>query len=267
MHLLDEILQAKEAEVKAMKKAAFRALPLPRGTFRLREALGRAALAPSGRRRLGLIAEFKRRSPVKGPTTETPDLPKALQAYNQCADAISILADETFFGAEPRDLETAASQSPIPILAKDFVIAEAQLDAFRFRGASAALLIVGILGKRHLQGLYDHSVELGLDALVETHSPEEFQAALDVGAQIIGVNNRDLRTFQVDLATTPRVLDSAKASDLRGKIIVSESGYSSVDDLHRAYADPRVDAVLVGTSLMKNPKLAFEFRKHFGGKP
>ena len=263
MRLLDEILRAKELEVKAMKKAAFRELPLPRGTFRLREAL--AGSRSPGKRRLGLIAEFKRKSPVTGATTEAPDLHAAIRAYNRRADAISVLADPTFFGAEPRDLETAASQSPLPVLAKDFVIAKPQLDAFRFRGASAALLIAGILGKRHLQGLYDYSVELGLDALVETHAVEEFQAALDTGAQLIGVNNRGLRTFKVDLATTQEVLGSAKPSDLRGKIIVSESGYSSVDDLHRAYADARVNAVLVGTALMKNPRLGFEFRKQFGG--
>ncbi|HIH17064.1 MAG TPA: indole-3-glycerol-phosphate synthase [Candidatus Diapherotrites archaeon] len=260
MHLLDEILATKELEVKAMKKAAFRELPLPRGTFRLQEALAR-------RGRLGLVAEFKRRSPAAGgPTTEAPDLPSAMQAYAQCADAVSVLVDQPFFGAQPDDLEQAVQRTPLPVLAKDFVLAKPQLDAFHFRGASATLLIGSILGKRHLQGLYAYSVELGLDALVEVHSAEELGVALDLNAQLIGVNNRDLRSFKVDLATTRRVLDSASPNDLRGKIIVSESGYSSLDDLHRAYADERVNAVLVGTSLMENPKLCFAFRRHFGGK-
>ncbi len=265
MSPLEQILENKRAEIKALPKSLSRnlclpaAVRLPRGTFAFSKALAR--------QRPGLIAEFKRRSPSQGAIREEADLPATLSAYASCAHTLSVLCDQAFFGARPTDLEQAATASSLPILAKDFILAKAQIDHFRFRGAQAVLLIVGILGKRHLAELHAHARESGLDALVETHTEAELSLALDVGVPLIGINNRDLRTFEVDLSTTPRLLDSVKASDLRGKIIVSESGHRTLDDFERTFADPRVHAVLAGTALMKNHKLCFAFRKRFGGRP
>ncbi len=259
MSLLDEILANKRTEIKALPKSLSRNLCLPRGTFAFSKALAK--------QRPSLIAEFKRCSPSQGNIRTEADLPATLEAYSSCAHALSVLCDQAFFGAKSDDLERAARLSALPILAKDFVLAKAQIDHFQFRGAHAVLLIAAILGKRHLAGLHAHAHERGLDALVETHTEAELAMALDLDARLIGINNRDLRTFEVDLSTTRRLLDSVKPADLRGKLLVAESGHHTLEDFEHTFADPRVHAVLVGTALMKNPKLCFAFRKRFGGRP
>lgn len=201
----------------------------------------RAALeAPA----VGVIAEIKRRSPSAGAIRVNADVAFLSAAYVRGgARAISVLTEPTHFGGSMDDL-TAASRYGLPILCKDFVIDERQLQVAAAAGASAALLIVRILGRRRLEELLAEAGRVGLDALVEVHTGAELDTALAAGATIVGVNARDLDTLAMDperaLSLLPRVPP--------GVIGVAESGIAHRSDVER-YRDAGAEAVLVGTAV------------------
>jgi indole-3-glycerol phosphate synthase len=194
-----------------------------------------------------LIAEIKRASPSKG--SLRPDLdPVALaREYERCgAAAISVLTDEQFFQGSLDDLRVVRKKVNLPVLRKDFVLDPYQVYQARAAGADAILLIVAALSDDALQTLHRLSADLGMAALVEVHNVAELERALKIGPRIVGVNNRDLRTFEVDLETTARLRPLLAA----GVTLVSESGIQSQADVARIESFG-ADAILVGEALVR----------------
>ncbi len=207
---------------------------------------------------LSIIGEIKKASPSKG--LIKPDFnPVAIaKEYEGCVDALSVLTEEDFFLGSPNYLRDAANAVYMPILRKDFIFDDYQIYHAKAIGASAVLLIVAMLKEIELSNLLETAEKIGLDALVETHSVEEAEIALNAGAEIIGVNNRDLNTFKVDLMTTAKVAEIIP----QGKIVVSESGFHTANDI-AAIKNTGAHAVLVGESFMRSGdimKLSAEFK-------
>lgn len=198
---------------------------------------------------IGLIAEYKKASPSKGLIREDLDPEFAVSQYERGgARAISVLTEEDYFLGSCSFLERAAAVTHLPILRKDFIIDRYQVFESRLLGASAVLLIVSILEQKHLTEFIELSKALGLDALVEVHNPEELGIALDSGADLIGVNNRCLKTFQIDLRVAV-----ALSAMIPGQVCrVAESGISKREHVD-LMADAGYDAVLVGDALMRAP--------------
>ncbi|HUF13999.1 MAG TPA: hypothetical protein VMN78_12925 [Longimicrobiales bacterium] len=240
------------ADFLALKAAAVRSRT--RADAAALEALRRAALATatpasfraalSAGERVAVIAEFKRRSPGAGVLTdESPS--EVIAGYAAAgARAASVLTDADDFGGSLDDLRAAAAPS-LPSLRKDFIVDEARILEARAAGASAVLLIVAILDDRELRALLDACDAMSLDALVEVHDEAELRRALDAGARLVGVNNRDLRTLRTDLTVTERLAPRLPAD----AILVSESGIRTRADVERVRAAGAA-AVLVGEALL-----------------
>lgn len=197
---------------------------------------------------VSVIAEVKRASPSKGPLA--PDLdPAELAAAYQTGGAacVSVLTDRQFFSGSPEDLAAARAAIDLPVLRKDFTVSAADLCDARIMGADAALLIVAALDRHEFQELHGVATDLGLAALVEVHDEAEAETAVAMGAQIVGINQRDLVTFQVDTDRAVRVARSLPDTVLR----VAESGIAGAGDVPRL-ADAGFDAVLVGESLVRS---------------
>ncbi len=196
---------------------------------------------------VGVIAEFKRRSPSAGVLREQPQLAEIVSAYERGgAVALSILTEGPNFEGRLEDLHAARAASDLPLLRKDFIVDPYQLHEASAFGADAVLLIVAALEQGELASMYETARDLGLDVLVEVHDGEELQRALDVGADIVGINNRDLRDFSVDLQRTEQLMDAIPPE----VTVVSESGIADVGQIVRLRARG-VSAVLVGESLMR----------------
>jgi indole-3-glycerol phosphate synthase len=260
MTILDEILARKRDEIRAARaevcdedmSARAEAGPRPRGFRRALEA----GAAPR------VIAEVKRRSPSKGEIRPDFDPVACGKAYSEAgAAAISVLTDEHFFGGRLDYLGAIRAAADVPLLRKDFLVDAYQVDEARAAGADAILLIVAALEPERLRELQERASALDLDVLVEVHDEAELDVALASGAELVGVNNRDLRTFEVDLATTERLA----ASIPEDVLLVAESGIHEHGDivrLERAGAG----AVLVGESLMRQPDLGSALRR-LRGRP
>lgn len=196
-----------------------------------------------------LIAEHKRRSPSAGTIREGATVTDIVRAYERGgAAALSILTEEAHFGGSLADLEEARSICDLPILRKDFTVDPYQLYEAKAAGADAVLLVVGSLRPDELAFLYAEARRLDLDAIVEIHDEAELEVALEVDADVIGINNRNLEDFSVDLGRTFDLLVDVPA----GKTVVSESGIASreqVDELEAV----GVDAILVGETVMRAP--------------
>lgn len=239
---LDRILTAHRSRAAVDPRSvetlldAISGAPRPRGF--------RAALAAADG--LGVIAEVKRRSPSKGALA--PDLDPTTLAGDYAAGGatcLSVLTDEDFFGGSVQDLVAARAAVDIPVLRKDFTVAEQDVLDARRMGADAVLLIAAALDDEELRAFHDLAVEVGLDALVEIHDEPELERALAVGATLVGVNQRDLVTFEVD---TDRAVRMAPLMP-EGVVRVAESGVRGPDDAARL-AEAGYHAVLVGESLV-----------------
>ena len=196
-----------------------------------------------------LIAEHKRRSPSVGPIREGASCQEIVLAYDRGgAAAISVLTEEAHFGGSLADLREARTATELPLLRKDFTIDPYQLYEAKAAGADAVLLVVGSLDRRELGTLHGLARDLDLDPLVEVSAPEELEAALAIDADVIGINNRDLEDFTVDLQRTFDLLADVPA----GKTVVSESGITGRDQIEEL-EQAGVDAVLVGEVLMRAP--------------
>jgi indole-3-glycerol phosphate synthase len=205
----------------------------------------RAALAA---RTPAIIAEVKRASPSKGVLSHDFDPARIASAYERGgASAVSVLTDASFFQGSLGDLETARGAIGLPVLRKDFTIAEAQIVEAAAHGADAILLIAAILTERELRDFREAAARLGMAALVEAHNRAELDAAIGSGAEIIGVNNRDLTTFEVTLDTSVELARHMPP----GVLLVSESGIHGPDDIARLRA-AGYTAFLVGEHLMKS---------------
>lgn len=206
---------------------------------------------------ISIIGEFKKASPSLGNITSQIDLTKRIDEYNTSVDCISCLTEEDHFLGNVDYLKEIREISSLPILRKDFMIDEYQFYEAKAIGANAILLITGILDDVQLRDFYQLTTELGLDALFEAHTEEQMDRALNCGAKIVGVNNRDLRDFSIKLDTTKRL--SKMVPDDR--IFVAESGIVSDEDV-KYLNECCVDAFLIGRAFMEsaNPQ---ELAKHW----
>ena len=198
---------------------------------------------------LSVIAEHKRRSPSAGEIRAGSNVTDIVQAYERGgAAAISVLTDTHHFGGSIADLDEARAATGLPILAKNFHIDPYQLYESAAHGADAILIVVASVSERRLGELYREAHALDLDALVEVHDEEELQQALELEADVIGINNRDLATFEIDVETTFELM----ADIPTGITIVAESGIANHDQILRL-DDAGVDAVLIGQAMMSAP--------------
>jgi indole-3-glycerol phosphate synthase len=196
-----------------------------------------------------VIAEIKRRSPSAGWIREGADAATIAQSYQGAgAAALSVLTDGPFFGGELEDLTTARAAVRLPVLRKDFIVDRYQVVEARAAGADAILLIVAALSDGELAALLKEASGLGLDALVETHDVTEVDRALALGARLIGINHRDLATFEMDMTLAARLRPRIPSD----RIVVAESGIRTAEDVRRMRA-AAVDAILVGENLMRAP--------------
>ncbi|MFL6059804.1 MAG: indole-3-glycerol phosphate synthase TrpC [Marmoricola sp.] len=212
---------------------------------------------------LSVIAEVKRRSPSKGDLAEIPDPAALAGAYAAGgAAAISVLTEERRFGGSLEDLRAVRAAVPTPLLRKDFIVTEYQLLEARAYGADLALLIVAALDDARLRDLHAYARELGLTVLVEVHDEEEAGRAVAIGAGLIGVNARDLKTLEVH----PEVFGTIAAGLPEDVVKVAESGITGPDDAAR-YAAEGADVILVGEALVKDgdPTAAVTAMRAAGG--
>ncbi len=257
--ILDEIVAAKKEELALQKESVSLEALQTQISSQPRPLNLSGALIGGGIR---LIAEVKKASPSRGLLSPDFDPVRLADTYaSNGAAAISVLTDPRFQGELEHIVQikaTGASQRA-PVLRKDFIFDPYQVYEARAAGADALLLIVSILSPQKLKELLDLSQELWMQCLVEVHDGGELQVALDAGAEVIGINNRDLRTFTTDLAVTDRLAPLVP----RGKIIVSESGISSREHLRRL-SRVRVHGALVGEALVTAPDIAEKVRELTG---
>jgi indole-3-glycerol phosphate synthase len=211
---------------------------------------------------VSLIAEHKRRSPSAGDIRKGSSVGDVVKAYERGgAAALSILTEPFYFGGSLDDLREARAASSLPVLRKDFIVDRYQLYEAVAAGADAILLIVAALERDDLAALLQEASALDLDALVEVHDERELEAALEVEADVLGINNRNLADFSVDIERTYELLADIPA----GKTVVSESGFSTreqLDELERV----GVDAVLIGETLMRADDIEAMVRELTGGE-
>ncbi len=245
---LREIIASKEAEWQRLVPLAkeLKARALARNDFRpFRPGLFREP-------ELALIAEVKKASPSAGIIAANFDPISQARDYERAgAHALSILTDEKYFGGHLSYLDDIRSQVELPLLRKDFIVHELQVYESVVAGADAILLIVAALDDATLKDLYEIAKGVQLDVLVEVHNLEEMDRALDLGADIIGINNRNLNTFEVSLRTTEELAEEIP-SDC---VAVSESGIKSAEDV-RFVRKAGVNAILVGETLMRANNVA-----------
>lgn len=197
---------------------------------------------------ISLIAEMKRASPSRGPIRPGASVSDVVQAYQRAgARAVSVLTEPAYFGGSLGDLVEARGACELPLLRKDFVVDEYQLLEARAAGADAVLLIVAALDPDRLNALMGIASDLGMDSLVEVHDEDEVRVAVDAGAEVLGINNRDLHSLEVDLETTFRLLADVPA----GTVVVAESGITRAEDVEHL-EKAGVDAILVGEALMRS---------------
>ncbi len=210
--------------------------------------------------KLNLIAEIKKASPSKGVIREDFNVEVLAQIYQDCgAAAISVLTEEDYFLGKASYLKQVSEKFNTPTLMKDFIIDEGQIYEGRYCGASAVLLIVAALADEQLKYLLAVGRKLDMDCLVEVHDAEELERALACGAEIIGINNRNLHTFEVDIATSEKLIPRIP----KGKVIVAESGISSHVEVERLKA-AGAHAVLIGEIFLKEKDVAKKVREIMG---
>jgi len=242
--ILQKICRVKQREIAALKRAD--QAKLAEAAARQGPARGfRGALAaPPG---VALIAELKKASPSAGVIRQDFDPVQIARAYERGgATCVSVLTDRQFFQGETAFLSRVRAAVALPVLRKDFILHQVQVLESRAIGADAYLLIVAALEGAQLEDLLDAGRELGMDALVEVHNERELEAALSAGADLIGINNRDLRTFEVSIEATERLAPRVPGNVL----LVAESGIKTRADIERLSACG-VKAVLVGEALLR----------------
>lgn len=237
--ILQRILDEKQKEVTSLKDSGI--AETPRVPLSLKKAL-------EGKEGVAVIAEIKRQSPSKGVLNEQVDPVKQAKEYEKAgAAAISVLTDGPFFKGSFSDLAAVRQAVAIPVLCKDFIIDSIQIKKAKSVGADAVLLIVAALSQQQLEKLYEEAKRQGLEVLVEVHDESELEIAVALGANLIGINNRDLSSFQVNLETTVKLSNHAKLEEM---VLVSESGIRTKKDAELVHS-AGASAILVGETLMK----------------
>jgi indole-3-glycerol phosphate synthase len=258
MSVLDQILAAKRAEVDRLR---------PRGPELRKLAAGQKPARPFAAalragENVALIAEFKRRSPSAGWIRRDGSVAEITTAYSESgARAISVLTDQEFFAGTLEDLIATTSKTSVPVLRKDFVLDELQILEARAAGADAVLLIVRALEDAALKDLLNVADDVGIGTLVEAHDESEVQRALQAGAQVVGINNRDLSNFSVNRDLARDVARMVPAD----VVLVAESGIRDLHDLANI-AQVGIDAVLIGETLMRSDDVRVTVRE-FSSQP
>ncbi len=251
MNILDQIIADKRKEV-ALKKSAvpvasYEQMPL---FGQARKSLKQSLLAEGS---TGIIAEFKRRSPSKGIINANADVARITATYAQYAAGISVLTDEPYFGGNSDDLIAARKTVSVPLLRKDFIIDEYQLYEAKAIGADVILLIAACLSKTEVKQLAQKAQELSLEVLLEVHNEKELNHLCDE-VTMVGVNNRDLKTFQVDIHTSLNLIQKLPSE----KPAVAESGISTIESI-LSLRSAGFKGFLIGENFMKHadPSVAF----------
>jgi|SRR3989338_323788 len=256
--MLKQIIENKRKEVELAKKS------MPLNTFKSKiQKSTRNFKEALSQNKLNLIAEFKRNSPsgninkkqfnmsanrnaISEHAQKSPifDIQNIIKIYTQYADAVSVLTDKKFFSGSLEDMKDVSNLTHLPILRKDFIIDEYQIYGARLYGADAILLIASVLSKGQIDDFIDIAKSMNVNCLVEVHTEDELNKVLDTKAEIIGVNNRNLDTLEIDLNTTLRLADKIPSD----KLIVSESGIKDNDYVNKI--KNKVNAILVGSAFM-----------------
>lgn len=248
--ILDEIIEKRKLQLeKEMAKVPFDEMKEKAHNTDFMTRNFKSAISSDG---LSVICEVKKASPSKGlirPDFNPVEIAKEYESAG--ADAISCLTEEHYFHGSSIYLKSIAECVDIPILRKDFIIDEYQIYEARAIGASAILLIEAVLDEETISRFYQLASSLSLDCLVEVHNESELEKALNIGAEIVGINNRNLKTFEVDLNTTGRLASLIP----KDKVIVSESGIKDNFDM-RAVQSLGASAVLIGETLMRSGNIS-----------
>lgn len=247
--ILTKIVNAKRDRVEKAKSTIDLGLLAEKARAARTPASQSFASAFANRERVNIIAEFKRASPSKGSFSAEGDAAKTAFIYETGgAAAVSVITEEDFFAGSSVDLISARASTSLPILRKDFIFDEFQIYESSVIGADAVLLIVAMLEDDRIRQLLELANEIHLDVLVEVHNEDEMRRAIGVGAKLIGVNNRNLYDFRVDLETSVRLSKLAPAE----VVLVAESGIDSRDNIERLL-DLGYSGFLIGEALMTSP--------------
>lgn len=246
MHILDKIIREKQKEV-AFRKAQLPINQLEETPFFARECLSLSKQlleSPSG-----IIAEFKRKSPSESEINRSVEIEDVARGYETAgASGMSVLTDNLFFGGDLADLVAARKSTSLPLLRKDFMIDEYQLYEAKAHGADVILLIAAALSAEKIVYLANLARQLGMEVLLEVHNATELENMFSAGIQMLGVNNRDLKTFKVDIQTSIEL--AALAPD--GVTLVSESGLKTPEDVN-TIRKAGYNGFLIGTHFMRHP--------------
>ncbi|ASN07222.1 indole-3-glycerol phosphate synthase TrpC [Virgibacillus necropolis] len=247
MTILDKIIAQKKMEVEQLKANGFE---------RFSDSLKKVESIFPGSDSMHIISEIKRSSPSKGAIDMAVDPVSRAKQYEKFgASAISVLTDKTFFNGSMEDLRAVREAVDLPLLCKDFMIDTIQIDQAKNAGATIILLIVAALSESKLRELYHYAKQHDLEVLCEVHNEAEMEVAINLGANLIGVNNRNLKTFEVDLNVTEKLAPMIRESSTT---LISESGIRSRADVERA-AQAGAKGILVGETLMRSDDLAATF--------
>ena len=257
--ILEEIVARKRERLAELRKRSVRK-ELEQAVVSAPEARDFFAALKQGKKP-AVIAEIKRASPSAGQIRPDLEVSKVAASYQEAgAAAISVITEEDFFQGRIEYLEEVRRAVSLPILCKDFIIDPIQILTARAAGADGLLLIAAILPQSNLKELLAMASQLDMACLVEVHDEEELSRVLETEARLIGINNRDLRTFEVSLDTTLRLCRRIPSN----RLVISESGIQTRSDL-QFLAEAGVDAVLVGTSLMRADDPGAKLRELMGG--
>ncbi|MEI3614368.1 indole-3-glycerol phosphate synthase TrpC [Pseudogracilibacillus sp. SO30301A] len=246
MTILDKIITEKKKEVAHLLNQTFDQVAIDKKVKPFQQIV-------NDKSTMSVIAEIKRASPSKGMINQNVDPIHQAKIYAENgASAISVLTDTPFFKGSMEDLRAIREIVDIPILCKDFIIDKIQIDRAKAAGANIILLIAAALTDADLKKLYEYSIENELEVLCEVHNKEEMERILNLNAKIIGINNRDLKTFHVDLDTTTRLASMVTDPET---ILISESGIQTKEDVETV-AKARAKSILVGETLMRANNVA-----------
>lgn len=247
MDFLETILREKQIEVAAMPLEAVQPL---RQTYSFYDYIQKHP------HQMQIIGEVKRASPSKGAINLEVDVVTQARSYEKAGvAAVSVLTDPYFFKGSIADLRAVAEKVAVPVLCKDFIIDSKQLIRARNAGATIVLLIVAALSTKQLASLYREATDLGLEVLVEVHNQQELVCAHELAACLIGVNNRNLKTFDVSLETSIAL----SQNHIAGNVYISESGFTNVQQV--AAIREKYQAILVGESLMREGRPAEKIKE------
>jgi indole-3-glycerol phosphate synthase len=242
--ILDRIILEKQKEVQSLKKVERVSVDIKRKSF---------IAKVEKESQLAVIAEFKRASPSKGDINMGLDPVLQAKKYEQFgAAAISVLTDSTFFKGSFHDLKAVSEAVDIPVLCKDFIIDKVQIDLAKEHGASIVLLIAAALTNEELKDLYEYARLQNLEVLVEVHDEEDVEKALSIKPRLIGINNRNLKTFEVSVDVTERLIPLVQHT---GAYVISESGIFTESDAEKV-RNAGAHGILVGESLMRSQDLS-----------